>query len=275
MKKPKEDTKVSFEQLEKEVKYFLQCVQLDLYAHPNRVISKLERSRWRFKVKRFYKELNNLLPDTEEGKIATDLLKELYYWLSLGTHYLKFSNWNTFGAIQISQDAFLETIMKRKLMNGLTKENMAYCVSLLDVDYDLKIWHYSVLLSFQSCLKTVDTKNMALEVLKEVISSKLIKIKGNKDIGYWEREYYNYHVECVFDIYINLCEYRAGTKFFHEYYFEQTKEVKEYILLEKLKRMELYNEWIREYEKNLNKIDYRESLQRDYLEIKEKIVVNE
>lgn len=267
-KAKKEERKVTFEQLEKEVRYFLQCVQLNLYAGPNKVISKVERSKWRFKVKTFYKELNSILPDTKDGNMATDLLKQLYKCLSYGTRYLNFSNWNTFGAIQISQDSFLETIMKRKLMNGLTKENMIYCVELLDVEYDPNIWHRDILISFQNCLKTTDAKYLALEVLKEIISSKFIQLKNNNNHNYWQEEYYNYHVECVMDIYFNLCEYENAIRFFHKYYLEKKLEVKEYILLEKLKDMELYNEWIKEYEKHVKKIDYRQSLKDDYNEIK-------
>lgn len=40
----KENTKPSMETLEKEVKYFIQCANNDLYVRPNKIISKTERS---------------------------------------------------------------------------------------------------------------------------------------------------------------------------------------------------------------------------------------
>ena len=47
----------NFEELEKEIKYFLSCVDNEYYVVPNKIVSKKERSSWRFKVKRYYKEL--------------------------------------------------------------------------------------------------------------------------------------------------------------------------------------------------------------------------
>lgn len=105
---------ITIERLEKEVNYFLECAYDDLYVKPNKIIPKNERSKWRFKVKTFYKQLNSFLPQTDEGEKATNLLKDLFKVLSFGTNYLTFSNWNTFGAIQISQSDFLKTVIERK-----------------------------------------------------------------------------------------------------------------------------------------------------------------
>ncbi len=74
-KAEKGDKQITIEELEKQVNYFLECAYANLYAEPNRIISKTERSKWRFKVKTFYKQLNSFLPETDEGKKATDLLK--------------------------------------------------------------------------------------------------------------------------------------------------------------------------------------------------------
>ena len=62
VKVEKEDTQISIESLEKEVTYFLQCASNELYAIPNKIIPKNERSKWRFKVKTFYKQLNSFAP---------------------------------------------------------------------------------------------------------------------------------------------------------------------------------------------------------------------
>lgn len=84
-----------------------------MYVKPNKIIPKTERSKWRFKVKTFYKQLNAFLPASENGIRATDLLKELFMILSYGTNFLTFSSWNTFGAIQVSQSDYLKNIMER------------------------------------------------------------------------------------------------------------------------------------------------------------------
>lgn len=268
VKVEKADEEFTIERLEKEVNYFVECANSDLYASPNKIISKSERSKWRFKVRTFYKKLNSFLPTTEDGKKATDLLKDLFIILSFGTHYLTFSSWNTFGAIQISQSEFLKNIVQRKLANGITEDNLSYCIELLNVKYDPQEYHKSVLLSFESCLKTVDARYMAIELLKKQVV--LWKEKYRQKDSYENETYANYFAECIIDIYIELCEVENGISYFHKQYIKKDKEIKEYILLEKLEEFGLYKEWILEYEKHLGEIDYRDRLKEKYKEYKSK-----
>ena len=262
----KEKVNVTIERLEKEVNYFLDCAWNDLYATPNRIISKNDRSKWRFKVKTFYKQLNSFLPTNEDGEKATDLLKNLFKILSFGTSYLKFPNWNTFGAIQISQPEFLKNIVERKLSNGVTRENLEYCIDLLNVEYDPMEYQSSMLFAFESCLKTSDARYMALELLKEQVVKWHEKYK-EKD-NYKNKEYNNYFVEYVVDIYFKLYEIKDGVNYFHKQYLERDKEIKEYILLNKMETFNLSKEWVLEYERHLGKISYRESLKEQYIKYK-------
>lgn len=268
VKVEKSDKEFTIERLEKEVNYFVECAYSDLYVSPNKIISKSERSKWRFKVKNFYKKLNSFLPTTEDGKKATDLLKDLFIILSFGTHYLTFSSWNTFGAIQISQSEFLMNIVQRKLANGITDDNLSYCIELLNVKYDPQEYHKSILISFESCLKTADARYMAIELLKKQVL--LWKEKYRQKDSYENETYVNYFVECIIDIYIELCEVKNGISYFHKQYINRDKEIKEYILLEKLEEYGLYKEWILEYEKHLEKIDYRNELKEKYKEYKKR-----
>ena len=48
VKVEKSDKEFTIERLEKEVNYFVECANSDLYASPNKIISKSERSKWRF-----------------------------------------------------------------------------------------------------------------------------------------------------------------------------------------------------------------------------------
>ena len=268
VKVEKSDKEFTIEILEKEVNYFVECANSDLYASPNKIISKSERSKWRFKVKNFYKKLNSFLPTTEDGKKATDLLKDLFIILSFGTHYLTFSSWNTFGAIQISQSEFLMNIVQRKLANGITDDNLSYCIELLNVKYDPQEYHKSILISFESCLKTADARYKAIELLKKQVG--LWKEKYRQKDSYENETYANYFIECIVDIYIQLCEVKNGISYFHKQYINRNKEIKEYILLEKLEEYGLYKEWILEYEKHLEKIDYRNELKEKYKEYKKR-----
>ena len=268
VKVEKSDKEFTIERLEKEVNYFVECANSGLYTSPNKIISKSERSKWRFKVKNFYKKLNSFLPTTEDGKKATDLLKDLFIILSFGTHYLTFSSWNTFGAIQISQSEFLMNIVQRKLANGITDDNLSYCIELLNVKYDPQEYYKSILISFESCLKTADARYMAIKLLKKQVL--LWKEKYREKDSYENKIYANYFVECIVDIYIELCEVKNGISYFHKQYINRDKEIKEYILLEKLEEYGLYKEWILEYEKHLEKIDYRSELKEKYKEYKKR-----
>lgn len=52
-KKKSKIEKVDITNLESEINYFIKCANNDLYIAPNRIISKSERSKWRFKAMRF------------------------------------------------------------------------------------------------------------------------------------------------------------------------------------------------------------------------------
>lgn len=84
------------------------------YVVANKTISKKERSSWRFKVKRYYKELNNILPNSQNGTKATLLLIEIFKRLSIGSNRLLFINWETFRALGVAQSEYYNTIMKRR-----------------------------------------------------------------------------------------------------------------------------------------------------------------
>ena len=265
----KEEKILSIDELEKEVEYFLTCARNNLYCSPNKIIPKAERSKWRFKVKKFCKELITFAPDTKEGTRATNLLKSLYEILSIGSVYLTFSNWDTFRAVQISQEDFLSLIMKRVLTDEVSKDSIAYCAKLLDVEYDPQGYHKYVLLAFVNCLKDDEMRRVAIEVLSDMIKVKQEKLKSLRDstsIFYLE-ERINYLVKCILYAFFELKQVEKGISYYHANYIESDKEIKEYIILGELESFKLYDEWIKEYEKH-SKIRYRQSLREKYEEIK-------
>lgn len=262
---------ISFEDLVKEITYFLQCVDYGYYASPNRVISKKDRSTWRFKVKKYYKELNNVLANNPNYEIANNLLIELFIRLSYGCYSLLFTNWETFRAIGVSQYDYYDNIVKRILYNGYTEDNMQKCVNLLTVYKDSYSLSYDLFCSFIANLKTSMNREMAIGLLDEkikVLKEKLDKSKDNHII-YEIKEDINNFTECILEIYCLLNEIDTGIKYFHNNYIENNKEIKEYILLEKLEELNLFKAWITEYEKNMNSINYRDYLKDRYKKVKE------
>lgn len=236
-KTKKEEKKVSFDDLCSEMRYFLDCAKAGFYSSPNKVVPKKERSNWRFKAKRYYKELTKTIPTTDIGVKSTKLLIELYELVSRGTNTLVFTNWDTFRALGVSQTEYFDMLLKRVLSTG---ESKLTAINLLD----------------ETVIK-----------VKEKIKS-LGKKYNYHDMYYLEEEN-NLYVETVTRLYFSSFEVDKGIKYYQKNYIHYNSEVKEYILLEILRELELYEDWITEYERASKKIKLREELTKDYEKIKE------
>lgn len=198
------------------MRYFLDCAKAGYYSSPNKVIPKKERSNWRFKVKRYYKELTKTIPTIDIGVKSTKLLIELHELVSRGTNTLVFTNWDTFRALGVNQVEYLDMLYKRILSTGNSINNIKVCIDLLDNCKDPDILDEFLINVFINNLRTEESKLTAINLLDEKVV-----------------------------------------------------EVKEYILLEILRELKLYEDWITEYESAIKKIKLREELTRDYEKIKE------
>lgn len=262
----KEVIPVSFNELQEEIKYFLDCVDNEYYSSPNKVISKDERSKWRFKVKKYIKELNKIDINNPYYKDATFFLIELFKRLSKGTNYLLFSNWETFRAVGISQDSFYDLIVKRILINDYTKEDVIKCINLLEVEKDPYDSSHYMFEKFTSNINK--DKEEVINLLKDKVNTLNKEIKTSKGSTYDKEEMVEGFIISIMDLYVSLNEIDTGIKYFKENYKYYNEEVKMYILLETLEKYELYSYWIKEYEEN--KVDYRRSLVEKYNELKNK-----
>ena len=261
---------VTIEELQKEIIYFLECVDNEYYVIPNRVIPKKERSTWRFKVKRFYKELIKYDPVTMEGVLATDLLIQIYKRISIGSNRLLFSNWETFRAIGIEQVDFFEVLLKRIFAREHNEKNMNLCISLLQFPSDPYGGLYREVYDvFAHYLVSVEEKNMGIKMLNnrvlELVEYKKTYLKEKRQTYDLDEEI-NLCTICILDIFISLNKIDEGIKYFHKYCSEPTSEVKEYVLLEELEKYELYEDWIKEYESHKNA--YRDSIKENYSKFK-------
>ena len=238
---------------------------------PNRIISKKERSSWRFKAKRYYKKLSEILPDSKNGKEATELLIELFKRLSIGSNRLLFINWETFRALGVAQGEYYDSLVKRILYNGYTRENLEKCIKILDFPsdpYELSFDMYYVLISN---LKTIDNKIMTIDILSKKVTNlkiELKKTKNNSNLEYDLKEKINNCTQCIMEIYCLMKEADNGIAYFHKNYIERNQEIVEYVLLNELYFLDLIDEWIKEYEDNVSKIDFRNSLKEQYILLK-------
>lgn len=248
---------------------FLRLVDNGYYTIPNKIVSKKERSSWRFKVKRYYKDLNTILPNSENGNSATILLIEIFKRLSIGSNRLLFINWETFKALWVSQSEYYDTILKRILDNGYTKDNLKKCIDLLDILKDPYELSYDMFWIFISNLKTISNKEISLELLADKVTTLKVCLKNTKNSHekFEITEDINNYVECILEIYLTMNEYECAITYFHKNYIEDDKEIKEYILLEKLEKLNLTKEWIKEYERNTN-VKFRDSIIEKYAKLK-------
>ena len=273
-KTKKEEKKVSFDDLCSEMRYFLDCAKAGYYSSPNKVIPKKERSNWRFKAKRYYKELTKTIPTTDIGVKSTKLLIELYELVSRGTNTLVFTNWDTFRALGVNQVEYLDMLYKRILSTGNSINNIKVCIDLLDNCKDPNILDEFLINVFVDNLRTEESKLTTINLLDEKVVEVKEKIKSlgkkyNYHDMYYLEEDNNLYVETATRLYFSSFEVDEGIKYYQKNYIHYNSEVKEYILLEILRELELYEEWITEYESASKKIKLREELTRDYEKIKE------
>lgn len=270
-KKVKEEKNLGFEDLVKEIEYFIDCAKNDLYCSNNNVISKKERTQWRFKPMKYYKELIKIDNNTYKGKTATDLLFQLYSLLSHGAVYLTFSNWDTFRAIQISQTDFLKTVLERKFEHEVTKEDIEKCIDILVLGVDRETLYEDLFYIFGAYSKTNENRIIAIQILEEKVKELKGQLKDKNVKNDWNKNYnikekINHYTTMilVLDIYLNNVD--EGCKFYIDNYKETDKEVTMYCLLKHLKNFELYEDWVRVYENN--KVNYRNILKKEYQAIK-------
>lgn len=267
--KEKKTDIISIDELFTEVKYFIRCVDEGLYGSPNRIISKKDRSSWRFKVKKYYKGLCNVLVTDSNGEDATELLIDLFKRLSTGTYYMLFVSFDTFSALGVEQSDYYDMLVKRIFASGYDDDNIRKCIKLLNVSkscYELSENMYN---TFIYNLNTIDVKEKSINLINEEILSLKEELKKAKDSHrqYYLEEDINNLVIVILKLYIKLSEVDKGIKYFSNNYSYYNKEVKEYILLEILDDYELYGYWIKEYESKIGKIDYRDSLIDRYNEL--------
>ncbi len=155
------------------MRYFLDCAKAGYYSSPNKVIPKKERSNWRFKVKRYYKELTKTIPTIDIGVKSTKLLIELHELVSRGTNTLVFTNWDTFRALGVNQVEYLDMLYKRILSTGNSINNIKVCIDLLDNCKDPDILDEFLINVFIDNLRTEESKLTAINLLDE----KVVEVK--------------------------------------------------------------------------------------------------
>jgi hypothetical protein len=262
--------------LQEETERFIKNAYNQNYFIPNKFVSKRDRPKWRFIVKRLYKDVLAVAGKTENLPLAAQLLEELYQLLCHSCHYTLFNAYDPFQSMGIEQEEFFRRVLALKFqiedIDTVIKNTLLMLINNPLNRYTLHENLMEVILEF---LKTPDLRekgiskcNELLEALKREPPSK--DADYNYTYKYEKQEKLNNLTEMGFLCYAQLYEYDKAISFYKKNYAEDDSEIALYILLRLLFSLNQKDYFLQEYEKALtNGITPRQSLKKMYRSIKE------
>lgn len=229
----------TIEEISEEVDLFDIYAREQYYLIPNRVISKKERPKWRFLVKRLYKEILIAANNGNSLTACAKELRKLYEVLTYSCAWQLFSAYDTFESVGISQSEFFEQIIKL-YRKSLDINDFVFIGIKLIIDNNLNRYTlYSELMDIY--LKHCETPDMREQALKAAnkFRDETEKIPDNPDYFYKKKYGMSYEkinklnllTELIIKIYIELFNINSAVEFFKKYYIESDAEIKLYILI--------------------------------------------
>lgn len=267
----------TIEEIAEDVEFFHDNAVSQHYLIPNTNIPKKERPKWRFVVKRLYKEILQAEKSGNSTVRCARELQVLYETLTYACDYIIFSAYDPFESVGIEQTVFFEQIIKL-YRESLDISDFIHKGIKLTIENSLNRYTlYSELMEiFISYCQTPAMKEMAIDKLlkmREEFKKKPIVTKNSwSNEEYRKNEKLNYYTEFIFRLYAHLFEFEKGIKDFNLNSIQNTKEVSLYILIRMLFGFEKKQLIVREIEKNM-KIKPRESLLKlkDYIKKNNKL----
>jgi hypothetical protein len=259
---------VDIDDLEAELEQFLSDAYGQNYFAPNRFVPKSQRPKWRFKAKRFFKEINAAVVRTANIERASDLLEKLYQMLCYACHYVLFSAYDPFESVGIAQTEFLDAVL------GLKAEHLElgnFIDHGLHLVRDSRLNRYTL----GSDLAKVLIDRLRRPESLELAIERAAQLRSEPDPAPDpKREYYfsdglNRLAEFGFLAYVKLSDYDKAVDFFKTHYVDRGTEVSLFVLLRWLDSLEREDLWRREYETAVKAgIKPRDSLSDAYCHLK-------
>jgi len=228
----------------KEVEFFSTNAYAQNYLAPNRSIPKKDRPKWRFVVKRLYKEIQEALDAGNQPMACIKELEKLYKVLTYSCNWQLFSAWDSFESVGIEQSEFFRKIVT--LYRNHKDLNDFICESIrLIIDNPLNRYTvYSDLIDIyiEQC-NTADLLNLCfqqvglirIDVLKEPEERKfgfsISRMMNKNEMSYEKIEKLNNLTEIGLTAKIKLFEYETAIGYFNEQYIESKPEIKLYVLI--------------------------------------------
>ena len=282
--KTKKNAIVDFAALENEIELFISNAYDQNYVAPNRVVPKAKRSKWRFMVKGYIKQLTTVTVDDSNYESSVKLLLSLYKMLCYGCGYYIFSTDDPFNSIGMQQPNLYRIVAERTFATGYSPQKIRAMINLaVEECLSREALHTYMYFELANLLKTPDLKNIAILEAKEMIVeentrhqetlSKMTKKERRhynmRHADYEHERIINELSELVMILYLVLQEFMEGVPFFYKTYQEKDKEIILFILLRTASMIEDNKIWKQVYEDGIKRgIEPRESLQEMYKELK-------
>ncbi len=273
LKKSKaEQTIADFPTLKQEIKKFFSDADNDYYIEPNRVVSKKDRPKWRFKVKNYLKALNEIPENDPNYREAGQLQLGFYWLLTNGCQYYVFHTENPFRSIGITQwDLFYQTAEHLLRAEQYSRECMAKVLEIVSTSaHSPDTINDCMLQAFSQLLKTPDLRYLAIELATQNLETIRKKANGKKlswDTGRQAQmldEIVLWNAMCLSEVDPNTIQ------FFYHNSTERSADTALYRALQISDRSGHPEFWILFYEYSVNtlKIKPRESMEKHYQERK-------
>ncbi|MEM6348600.1 MAG: hypothetical protein AAF927_32250 [Bacteroidota bacterium] len=272
--KKQRNTTSSLLEIEKGVQTFISNARDQYYLYPNRVVSKKERSTWRFQVKRWYKELNNQKrADLDLAKQAK-LQHQLYELLCESCNYEYFTAYDPFQSVGVEQLVYycsvIELIIASEGKSNMVEKGIKLIVDNSVNRYTLPSELIEGLIVY---LDIPDLKYKGIEKAKSMIKAhdytppkepqqrSRVVFFSDLQKDYELRSFHNSLVALVLRLHLRLYEYEEGISYYHANYYESSSEINLFILISILFEFQLKDQIVSELERAIGRgIELRERL---------------
>lgn len=251
--------KVDYEKLSKEIHRFLSNAYEQNYLKPNRVIQKKDRPKWRFLVKNYVKELDNVNVDHPFYDEAVVLLTNLYNMMCYACNYYLFSSADPFQSVGITQTDFYDILTKKTLAKGYTTEactNLLICATQSGLSaMSLNLYQEINLISH---LNASNQLHSAIECAKDLVISTKDKLNkaSNRNNQYFLKEQINNLCDFILMAKIEVKEYDEDAfKYYFGNHIDHEEEITLYCALDLVRYSDDDDDelWIQIYEYGVKK----------------------
>jgi len=260
----------SFEELKQEIQEFLENAYAQNYFIPNRIIPKNQRSKWRFLVKGYLKELDKIVPDSTDYFEAVKLLTDLYQLICKACNIYLFSAEDPFRSIGWEQTDFFRLVTKKTLKLSDNRENvLKLFLMATSGGTSMEISYISLEKVLIEELKSDEGKRILLEEAKKQIEQKNEKLQ--ELTKYREQYEIEEEIKHLCDLLlmaaIALGEVKDWISYYFKYYRQPLKEITLFCALGLANSLQDDKAWLLIYEYGMKKkIKPRESVVAEYKE---------